>query len=100
MVAYIPPKQAGKYKAVASNAITNGKPVIVHTDGTVRQVEDNSIAFNIGSNSTFENGNMSAGTRSSDMTFDSNSNKVDRIQLATAMKRHPTKELLYFEKIL
>ena len=35
MVAYIPPKQAGKYKAVASGAITNGKPVIVNTDGTV-----------------------------------------------------------------
>ena len=31
--------------------------------------------------------------------IDSNSNKVDRIQLATAMKRHPTKELLYFEQI-
>ena len=35
MVAYVPPKQAGKYKAVASGAITNGKPVIVNTDGTV-----------------------------------------------------------------
>ena len=35
MVAYVPPKQAGKYKAVASGAITNGKPVVVHTDGTV-----------------------------------------------------------------
>jgi len=76
MVAYVPPKQAGKYKAVASGAITNGKPVIVNSAGTVSQVADNSIAFNIGSNSTFENGNMSAGTRSSDMTFDSNSNKV------------------------
>ena len=31
MVAYVPPKQAGKYKAVASGAITNGKPVIVNT---------------------------------------------------------------------
>jgi len=31
--------------------------------------------------------------------IDSNSNKVDRTQLATAMKRHPTKELLYFKKI-
>ena len=31
--------------------------------------------------------------------IDSNSNKVDRTHLATAMKRHPTKELLYFEQI-
>ena len=38
MVAYIPPKQAGKYKAVASGAITNGKPVIVNADGTVSVV--------------------------------------------------------------
>ena len=29
---------SGKYKAVASGAITNGKPVIAHTDGTVKQV--------------------------------------------------------------
>lgn len=35
MVAYVPPKQAGKYKAVASGAITNGKPVVVNTDGTI-----------------------------------------------------------------
>ena len=38
MVGYVPPKQAGKYKAVASGAITNGKPVVVNTDGTVKQV--------------------------------------------------------------
>ena len=35
MVAYVPPKQAGKYKAVASGAITNGKPVVVNSTGTV-----------------------------------------------------------------
>jgi len=38
MVAYVPPKQAGKYKAVASGAITNGKPVIVNADGTVGSI--------------------------------------------------------------
>jgi len=38
MVAFIPPKEAGKYKAVASGAITNGAPVIVNSTGTVSEV--------------------------------------------------------------
>ena len=48
MVAYVPPKQAGKYKAVASGAITNGKPVFVHTDGTVKQVSQTVDAADAG----------------------------------------------------
>jgi len=44
MVAYVPPKQAGKYKAVASGAITNGKPVLVSTDGTVSEVSATAVS--------------------------------------------------------
>ena len=76
MVAYIPPKQAGKYKAVASGAITNGKPVAVNSTGTVSQVADNSVSFGIGSNSTFESGNLNFGSYSTGMTFDSSNNKI------------------------
>ena len=35
MASFIPKKQSGKYKAVASGAITNGKPVVVNPTGTV-----------------------------------------------------------------
>ena len=38
MASFIPKKQSGKYKAVASGAITNGKPVLVNANGTVSQV--------------------------------------------------------------
>ena len=44
MVAYVPPKQAGKYKAVASGAITNGKPVLVNAAGTVSQVSATAVS--------------------------------------------------------
>tara|TARA_R110002124_G_scaffold31865_4_gene107597 strand:+ start:34 stop:1524 length:1491 start_codon:yes stop_codon:yes gene_type:complete len=37
---------SGKYKAVASSAITNGKPVFVHTDGTVKQVSETTTNIN------------------------------------------------------
>ena len=73
MVAYVPPKQAGKYKAVASGAITNGKPVIVNADGTVKQAGSSvTISAGLGSAVTFE----SASARPEHGTFDSNSNKV------------------------
>ena len=54
MVAYVPPKQAGKYKAVASGAITNGKPVIVNSTGAVSQVSKSGNAS--GSQVEFETG--------------------------------------------
>jgi len=54
MVAYIPPKQVGKYKAVASGAITNGKPVIVNSTGTVTQISGSAQA--LGSESEFTTG--------------------------------------------
>ena len=72
MVAYVPPKQAGKYKAVASGAITNGKPVIVNADGTVAQVFGSSFSSAVGSEVTFESG----ATDMIGMTFDSNAGKV------------------------
>jgi len=73
MVAYVPPKQAGKYKAVASGAITNGKAVVVNTDGTVKQAASSvTISAGLGSAVTFE----SASARPQHGTFDSNSNKV------------------------
>ena len=51
---------SGKYKAVASGAITNGKPVLVHTDGTVKQVAQtvDSATQALGSNLVFETGSM------------------------------------------
>ena len=72
MVAYVPPKQAGKYKAVASGAITNGKPVFVNSTGTVSQVSGSSTSA--GSEQVFYSaaiGALHIGT-----TFDSNSNRV------------------------
>ena len=72
MVAYVPPKQAGKYKAVASGAITNGKPVLVNSTGTVSEVAESSSV--VGSAVTYENAHARSFTISS--AFDSNSNKV------------------------
>jgi len=72
MVAYIPPKQAGKYKAVASGAITNGKPVAVNTDGTVSAVAETVLTTAAGTPAVFE----SANTTDIGAAFDSNSNKV------------------------
>jgi hypothetical protein len=45
MVAYIPKKQSGKYKAIASGAITNGKPVVVNANGTVSQIKESAEAL-------------------------------------------------------
>jgi hypothetical protein len=70
MVAYVPPKQAGKYKAVASGAITNGKPVLVNADGTVGQI--GAIVQALGSEVVFE----SANAQYVSATFDSSNNKV------------------------
>ena len=72
MVAYVPPKQVGKYKAVASGAITNGKPVIVNSTGTVSQVSGN--ATSAGTKVVFEASTFNPLNTSA--TFDSNSNKI------------------------
>jgi len=72
MVAYVPPKQAGKYKAVASGAITNGKPVAVNSTGTVSVVASSSASTTIGTPQVFE----SAFVTIFATTFDSNANRV------------------------
>ena len=69
MVAYIPPKQVGKYKAVASGAITNGKPVVVNSTGTVSA---SFVAASAGSPATFESANITH----SDTVYDTNSDRV------------------------
>ncbi len=70
MVAYVPPKQAGKYKAVASGAITNGKPVVVNTNGTVTALSGD--AASTGTATVF----ATASTGAASAAFDSSSNKV------------------------
>ena len=67
---------SGRYKAVPTGTIANGKPVAVNSTGTVSQVADNSVSFNIGSNSVFESGNMNFGDRTTGITFDSSNNKI------------------------
>ena len=71
MVAFIPPKQAGKYKAVASGAITNGKPVIVNSTGTVSVPED-AITQALGSEVVYRNADIDY----TGIGFDSTSGKV------------------------
>ena len=63
---------SGKYKAVASGAIANGKPVLVNTDGTVSGVGITNVASSSGSPAVFE----SATSTYISATFDSNTNKV------------------------
>ena len=64
---------SGKYKAVATGTIENGKPVVVNADGTVKQAASSvTISAGLGSAVTFE----SASARPQMGTFDSNSNKV------------------------
>ena len=65
---------SGKYKAVASGAITNGKPVFVHTDGTVKQITQtvDEATQALGTNRVFESGT----TNYISGIFDSTNNKV------------------------
>ena len=70
----VPPTEKGKYRAIASGAIANGKPVVVNSDGTVGSaVSDTPSA---GTEVTFEAGSIDAGTQSLSSAFDSNSNRV------------------------
>ena len=70
----VPPTEKGKYRAIASGAIANGKPVIVNADGTVGSaVSDTPSA---GTEVTFEAGSIDAGSQSLSSAFDSNTNRV------------------------
>jgi len=58
--------------ATASGAITAGKPVVVNADGTVQFAGQSTVSTTIGSANTF----TSAAILGTDITFDSNSNRV------------------------
>tara|TARA_R100001510_G_scaffold6482_1_gene5065 strand:- start:136 stop:1569 length:1434 start_codon:yes stop_codon:yes gene_type:complete len=60
----------GQVRAVASGALTDGKPVCINTDGTVSEVTQ--TAASVGSFSVFEEGL----TQELDSTFDSSNNKI------------------------
>ncbi len=62
----------GQVRAVASGALTDGKPVILNSDGTVSVVSSTSVSESVGSLATFE----SASTAYVAATFDSSNNKV------------------------
>jgi len=62
---------SGKYKAVASGAITNGKPVIVNSTGTVSVVTD-ALSQALGANTNIGSGKATK----KGSAFDSNSNRV------------------------
>ena len=66
----VPPTEKGKYRAIASGAISNGKPVVVNSAGTVSVV--NASDQTVGSEAVFE----SAETTWVNATFDSSNNKI------------------------
>jgi len=64
----VPPTEKGKYRAIASGAIANGKPVVVNSDGTVAVPNPDSVGSATIFNTNYTNYIIIA--------FDSNSNKV------------------------
>ena len=40
----VPPTEKGKYRAIASGAIANGKPVVVNSAGTVSAIDGSAQA--------------------------------------------------------
>ena len=67
----VPPTEKGKYRAIASGAIANGKPVIVNTDGTV-SVSATTATQAVGSNVVYNTGESTE----TSTAFDSTNNKV------------------------
>ncbi len=59
-------------RAIASGAITDGGPVVVNADGTVKIVESTSVTDAVGSEVVFENAN----TQYTASTFDTSNNRV------------------------
>ena len=69
----VPPTEKGKYKAFASGAITNGKPVIVNADGTVSiTTSSSSVTQSLGSETTF----TANSAEHVSTVFDSNAGKI------------------------
>ena len=70
----VPPTEKAKYKAFASGAITNGKPVIVNTDGTVSTTtSSSSVTQSLGSETEFSAGNAASFMATA---FDTNAEKM------------------------
>ena len=63
---------SGRYKAVPTGTIANGKPVLVNSTGTVSQVSATGSAAAFGSEVTYE----SASCTYNAVTFDSSNNKI------------------------
>ena len=70
----VPPTEKGKYKAFASGAITNGKPVIVNADGTVSTASF-SVTGGFGTAVEFEDA-YTSNEKGVAIAFDSSSNKI------------------------
>ena len=68
----IPKQEGGKLKAVASGTLPSGQPVIVNADGTVSVVTGTSASQSVGTETKFQNNNITYLASG----FDSNSNKV------------------------
>ena len=66
----VPPTEKGKYKAFASGAITNGKPVVINSAGTVSEVS--ATALSLGSETEY----TSDASNFNRVAFDSNSNRI------------------------
>ena len=66
----VPPTEKGKYRAIASGAIANGKPVVVNSAGTVSAIDGSAQA--VGTAVVYE----TSESRHNKATFDSNSNRV------------------------
>ena len=68
----VPPTEKGKYRAIASGAIANGKPVLVNSDGTVSEIAKSGNAA--GSKVTY--GDYSSPVRGNNVVFVPSENKV------------------------
>ena len=70
----VPPTEKGKYRAIASGAIANGKPVIVNSNGTVTAIASSGSSSSVGSETQFESGAVEQMNYGG--AFDSNNNRV------------------------
>ena len=66
----VPPTEKGKYRAIASGAIANGKPVIVNSAGTVSAVSGQTAS--VATAVVFE----TADAKTPSITFDSSNNRI------------------------
>ena len=62
----------GQVRAIASDAITDGKPVVVNSDGTVSVISGSSASESLGTQSRFSNDDI----QEPQVVYDSNSDRV------------------------